>query len=533
MSAPLGVRPCGSGAFLLELPDQAAVHRGWARLVTARRQGSELLAGVEEVVPGARTILVVTDPDKTDPVPLSGRLAEWLAADPARPPPVEAAAAGRDIEIPVVYDGPDLAEVARLTGLSGGEVASRHAAAVWTVGFLGFAPGFAYLGGGDASLTVPRRAEPRPAVGPGAVGLAAGMSAVYPSEMPGGWQLIGRTHTVLFDPAQDSPALLAPGDRVRFRRVERLAGQEHRPVPESGPVGRADGAASIVEVIRPGPRTTVQDLGRIGHAHEGVPRAGAVDVRSFRAANASVGNPAGAAALETTLAGPTLRFPAGGLVGVTGADAPVTLDGAPVEALPVRVPPGSVLAVGPARRGVRTYVAIAGGLALRPVLGSRSTDTLSGLGPAPLRAGDVLPIGGAGTGEPGPSASGGRDPAPTPLPDGADPVVVHATPGPRADRLAAGELDRLFAAEMTVSPVSDRVGIRTEGLELALRDRQELPSEGVVAGAVQVPPGGRPILLLANHATTGGYPVVAVVAGRDLPVLAQARPGCRLRMERG
>lgn len=498
--------------------------------MAARRHGSDLLAGVDEVVAGARTILVVTGPDHADPVSWADRLREWMVHGFVTGPDDEAVAVGRGIEIPVVYDGPDLDTVARLTGLSVAEVVSRHTGAVWTVGFLGFAPGFAYLVEGDAALAVPRRTEPRPAVGAGAVGLAAGMSAVYPAEMPGGWQLIGRTDVVLFDTAREPPALLAPGDRVRFRRVARLSGRHQRAAEDADPIGRLD-RTSVVEVIRPGPGSTVQDLGRVGHAHEGVPRAGAADGPSLQAANARVGNPAGAGALETTLAGPTLRFPAGGLVAVTGADAPVTVDGAPVGAFPVPVPPGSVLAVGVARRGVRSYVAMAGGVALPPVLGSLSTDTLSGLGPAPLREGDILPIGAVGSDGPVPSGSRRRVAAPTPLPDRADVVVVRATPGPRADWLATGELDRLFSTEMTVSPVSDRVGVRTEGLELVPRNRRELPSEGVVAGAVQVPSGGRPIVLLANHATTGGYPVVAVVEDEDLPVLAQTRPGSRIRLE--
>jgi biotin-dependent carboxylase-like uncharacterized protein len=221
-------------------------------------------------------------------------------------------------------------------------------------------------------------------------------------------------------------------------------------------------------------------------------------------------------------------------VGLAGADAPATVDGAPLPGLPVRVPPGSVLAVGTARHGLRTYVAVAGGVAVPPVLGSRSTDTLSGLGPPALRAGDVLPIGPVRSGDPGTSRGfdGGGPIVPTPIPGPDDVVILRARPGPRADWLAAGQEEALFGAELRVSPVSDRVGVRTEGLELALRDRGELLSEGMVAGAVQVPPTGRPIILLANHATTGGYPVVAVVADPDLPSLAQARPGCRLRIER-
>ncbi|HEX5266950.1 MAG TPA: 5-oxoprolinase/urea amidolyase family protein [Acidimicrobiales bacterium] len=540
MSRRVSVRPYGRTAFLLELSDQASVHRAWRRLMGARNGGSPLFAGIDDVVPGARTILVVCDRDRGDPAPLSDHLADWLLSGTDADAGGSADATGREIQIPVVYDGPDLDEVAALTGLSVREVVSRHTRGVWTVGFLGFGPGFAYLSGGDPALAVSRRTEPRPAVPAGAVGLAAGMSAVYPSDMPGGWQLIGRTGVVLFDPTRDPPALLGPGDRVRFRRV----GHPTHPRPASDAVAdqregagrRAAPVTSLaIEVIRAGPRTTVQDHGRIGHGHEGVPRAGAADRVALDVANSLVGNPAGAAGLETTLGGPTLRFPAGGFVAVTGAEAPVTLGDAPVPDFParVRVPPGATLTVGTARRGVHTYVAVAGGVDVPPVLGSRSTDTLSGLGPGALQVGDLLPLGPAG-GEAGtaPPESLRPRPVPTRLPESGELLKVRATVGPRADWLAPGQLDALFTAEMTVSPVSDRIGVRTDGVELAIGHRGELPSEGLVAGAVQVPPSGRPIVLLGNHPTTGGYPVVAVVEDGDLAILAQARPGCRIRLER-
>jgi KipI family sensor histidine kinase inhibitor len=537
VSRRVSVRPYGRTAFLLELSDQAAVHRAWRRLMGARTGGSPLFAGIDDVVPGARTILVVCDPDRGDPALLSDRLADGLLSGTDADGGGNADAPGREVGIPVVYDGPDLDGVAALTGLSVREVVSRHTGGVWTVGFLGFGPGFAYLAGGDPALAVPRRAEPRPAVPPGAVGLAAGMSAVYPSGMPGGWQLIGHTGLVLFDPTRDPPALLAPGDRVRFQSVERLT--QPRPAAHAvadQPQGAGPRGALVtsraIEVIRAGPRTTVQDHGRTGHGHQGVPRAGAADRVALDVANALVGNPAGAAGLETTLGGPTLRFPAGAVVAVTGAEAPVILGDAPVSGFParVRVPPGATLTVGTARRGVHTYLAVAGGVDVAPVLGSRSTDTLSGLGPGVLRAGDLLPVGP----EPGPARAESLRPGPVPtrLPESGEVLKVRATVGPRADWLAPGQLDALFAAEMTVSPVSDRVGVRTDGLELALGHRGELPSEGLVTGAVQVPLSGRPIVLLGNHPTTGGYPVVAVVEDEDLAILAQARPGCRIRLER-
>ena len=543
------VLPFGGRALLVELTGTAAVHRLWRDLWAAREAGDGSLRGVEEIVPGAGTVLVAVGPAPADLSPLAAFLASRAAAaeDAAgagvggtgRPPgqagerdPV--AAGVTEVTVRVVYDGQDLAHVADLAGISPAEVVERHCGSRYTVAFLGFAPGFAYLEGLDPVLGVPRRAEPRASVPAGSVAVANGMSAVYPAAMPGGWHLIGRTDSVMFDPGRVRPALLGTGDRVRFVPVDGLGA----PTPEAGGRGPAgapapDGArpppagapTRRIEVLRAGPRTTVQDRGRIGHAHEGVPRAGAADLRSLAAVNALVGNPPEAAALETTLSGPALRFPSGGLVALAGADAPATVDGEPVTAWPATVAPGGVLDVGAARRGLRTYVGVAGGVAVPAVLGSRSCDTLSGLGPPPLRAGDVLPLG-PPVGPPARVVPPGP-----PLPAAEDVVRARVLPGPRADRLGPGGLERLAAAQLTVSPVSDRTGLRLEGDRFPVRDAEAVGSEGMVAGAVQVPPGGRPIVLLCNHATTGGYPVVAVVAEEDLPTLAQARPGTRVRFE--
>lgn len=276
-----------------------------------------------------------------------------------------------------------------------------------------------------------------------------------------------------------------------------------------------------ITVLKAGPLTTVQDLGRPGLAHLGVPRSGALDEPALRLANRLVGNEDGAAGLECTLLGVTLRADAALRVAVTGAPAPVTVDGAEVGvAAPLAVPAGAVLRVGPARTGLRSYLAVAGGVAVPPVLGSRSTDTLSGLGPAPLRDGDVLPIG------PEPA----RSPAPAGRPRQPDrEVLLRAYPGPRVDWFTVAAVETLLAGAYKVSPTSNRVGARLTGPVLERAVAGELPSEGLVLGAVQVPASGEPLVFLADHPTTGGYPVIAVVEPDDLPLLAQARPGTAVR----
>ncbi|MBX9398887.1 biotin-dependent carboxyltransferase family protein [Streptomyces sp. TRM72054] len=275
-------------------------------------------------------------------------------------------------------------------------------------------------------------------------------------------------------------------------------------------------------VVRAGALTTVQDQGRPGHAHLGVPRSGALDAPAAALANRLVGNPPEAAVLETTLNGCAVRPRSTVTVAVTGAPCRVTVDGRPVAwSAPVRVPAGAVLDVGAAVRGVRGYVAVCGGIAVEPVLGSRSTDLLSGLGPPQLTDGAVLPLGRVV----GPHAR--VDVAPQPAPPAE--LLLRVTLGPR-DGWFTREAVRTFTSRTyRVSAASNRIGLRTEGPALERSRPGELPSEGVVLGAVQVPPDGRPVVFLADHPTTGGYPVLAVVRAADLPAAAQAVPGTPVR----
>jgi biotin-dependent carboxylase-like uncharacterized protein len=278
----------------------------------------------------------------------------------------------------------------------------------------------------------------------------------------------------------------------------------------------------MIRVRRPGLLTTVQDLGRPGLAHLGVPTAGAADRRSFGLANRLVGNRPGAAALEITLAGPELELEADGWVALTGGRVAADLDGRPVPMdVAVRVEAGQVLRVGSVTAGLRAYLAVRGGIEVPAVLGSRSTDTLARLGPPRLEEGAALPVGDLADGDPY------RQVAPTPPVD-PEPVLAVVR-GPRDDVFTEPALAALVGAAWTVTSDSDRTGVRLDGPVLERRRQVELASEGMVEGSLQVPPDGHPILFLANHPTTGGYPVIAVVAGPDLPLAAQARPGTRLR----
>jgi biotin-dependent carboxylase-like uncharacterized protein len=278
---------------------------------------------------------------------------------------------------------------------------------------------------------------------------------------------------------------------------------------------------SIV-VVDPGALATVQDLGRSGWAHLGVPRAGALDFPAAALANRIVGNPQDAALLETTLTGLSFTAEHGHWFAVTGARCQVTVDDTPAaHGEAVFADAGAVVTVGPAESGLRSYVALAGGITVEPVLGSRSTDTLAWVGPPRLEQGSHLPVG-----EP----TGPPQPHDTPRPALKGPLRV--LPGPRADWFSGDAIAALCATAYTVGEASNRIGLRLAGEALVRSREGELASEGMVLGAVQVPPDGKPVVLLADHPVTGGYPVVAVVRVEDLAQCAQLRPGDQVRFTR-
>ncbi|NIZ91696.1 carboxyltransferase domain-containing protein [Kineococcus rubinsiae] len=508
--------PAGSGALLVEVAD---LDQALALFASLR---DEPVEGVGELVPAARTVLVRFDPDRTEPRRIAAAVAGRSLARAA-------AADGELVEVPVHYDGEDLDEVARLCGFSAEEVVRRHTAATYSVAFTGFAPGFAYLAGGDPALHVPRRRSPRTSIPAGSVGLAGEFSGVYPRASPGGWQLLGRTDVPVWDLGREVPALLQPGARVRFTDA---AGTPAPPPPAARDAVDApdDGGPALV-VVATAPLILVQDLGRPGHAGLGVSASGAVDRGALRRANLLVGNAPGAAALEVAGGGLRLRARGNLVVGLAGAPAALTRSTPRGNR---SVPAGTALAlddgeellVGPAPAGVYSVLAVRGGLAVDLVLGSAATDVLAGIGPPPPRAGDVLRVrDGAAL-----SAVALDAGDPSPLPAAGDVVTLDVVPGPRADWFTPAALATLTAQEWTVTPRSNRVGLRLHG-EAPLERAQpgELPSEGTVAGALQVPPDGQPVLFTADHPLTGGYPVIACVAAHHLGLAAQVPATGRLR----
>jgi KipI family sensor histidine kinase inhibitor len=421
--------------------------------------------------------------------------------------------AGREVLLPVAFDGADLQEVAGATGLDPGEMISMLCSATLTVAFLGFAPGFPYLVGlPDPIAGVARRASPRRAVPAGSVAVGGGFAGIYPSTSPGGWQLIGRTEVVLFDPLEPPYSTLRPGDRVRFTRARSVV------PPSTAP--RRDPLASpsnrTVEVIRPGSVSLVQGAPRRGLAALGVPSGGPADRTTMALANRLVGNPRQAGTIELAGTGPTLRNRSPGHFAVVGAESGAvswTVDGRPMPAdTVVEVGRGQVIGISAPTRGVRAYLAVSGGFEPPEVLGSVSSDLLSGLPPGPLRTGDVLAVGTPGR----PRGILCHRPA---QPAGAD---LRVLAGPH--RLAGGVLETLCERSWTVTSDSSRVGLRLESAGPPLPGG-EVASMGMVAGAVQLPPDGSPVVLCVDHGSMGGYPVAACVIEADLDRLGQLAAG--------
>lgn len=511
MSSPR-VLPAGDRAWLVELP-----HADTRRLADAALRANPP-AGLVDQVPAALTVLLRFATPEAAAAALPGlRRLDWEHA-------AAADTTADEVVVPTLYDGDDLADVAALLGMEPEQLIAWHTGRTWSVEFGGFLPGFGYLvaeGGETDAIEVPRRPSPRTRVPAGSVALAGPWTAVYPQASPGGWQLIGRTNLPVWDVDRDPPALFTPGRRVRFQQVSEL------PAP-AAPAASVPEESPALTVLHPGALSLVEDLGRPGHGALGVPTGGAADRSAHRLANRLVGNAEDAATLECLLGGLRVRAERDLVVALAGAPAHASVDGRAVaHAQPVHLSAGSVLELGRPDHGLRTHLAVRGGIRVgQPLFGSFSSDPTTGLGPAPLAAGASLAM--------------GDDPQTIVPPPTALAATTHAwgdvtlrvLPGPADDWFTDAGLQTLLTTPWQVTSHSDRVGVRLQAPDGRTIERAipgERPSEGVVRGAIQVPASGEPLVFLADHPTTGGYPVIACVLDADTDALAQCRPGDTVR----
>jgi len=570
------VLPYGPGAWLIE----ATSTRDVAPLLDALR--ADGIADIAELVPGAGTVLVrshhrsLAVAAAVDAQRLQA-IVEQATTTPDTPDDIDDIDDIDDkavVEIGVRYDGNDLAEVAATIGLTVAEVIAIHSAAIYRGAFCGFAPGFCYLTGLPDQLRMARLATPRPRVPAGAVAIADDWCAVYPTASPGGWRLLGTTDARIWDVRRQPPNLLGHSTYVRFvPTTTRAVAVDQTSRRDAMPTAVE---LAAIEIIAPGPLATIQDGGRAGWAHLGVTRAGPMDAGAARRANRLVGNNEHAALIEVTFGGLVVRAISDVVVAISGAPCPAAVTALTPDGVqsrlgietPFGLAAGSTLRLGAPRVGMRTYVAVRGGIiggdmpnndndndsdndndndanvetdtdtdrdrdidsddardrvTIEPVLGSLACDVLGGVGPPELRAGARLVL---GDGDVAPITV---DVAPVAeLPASHEPIVVAIVAGPRLD-WCEHAFDALTSTRWTVRPESNRVGIRLTGEPLKRRVIAELRSEPLIAGAIQIPPDGQPIVFGPDHPTTGGYPVVALVVDGGLDRLAQARPGQAVR----
>lgn len=476
-------------------------------------------SGYQEAIPSYRSLLVFYETGATSFDAASahvGALLNELDVATLAESPLKSVA--------TVYDGADLDEVAQQTGMTRDEVIRAHSETEYCVYMVGFTPGFAYMGLTDPKLDVARKSTPRTSVPAGSVAIAMRQTAIYPSQAPGGWPLLGRAeHRALFNVNETPPSLFVPGDRVKFVPVDEL--------PEV--VITAESVRSTwspaIEVEHGGLLTTVQDRGRYGYQRLGVPVAGAMDSRALEDANRLVGNDPGAAVLECTVEGPRLVCLRATVASITGADLGAYVERSdlgrwePPVGRSFRLRPGNVIGFDGVRSGARAYIAFAGGIDVPEVLGSRSTYLISGFGGYQGRAlqkGDrlaLLPVSSANA-----AHQIRRDPVEEDTP-------VRVIWGPQDDYFTDAARATLESGTYAVGPSSNRMGYRLEGDPLEHRDASQIVSDGNAPGSIQVPPDGLPIVMLADRATTGGYPKIATVVTADIPRLAQLLPGETLR----
>jgi len=507
----------GPEAWLLrfaERADEAAFDRS-RQLVAALEHRPP--AGLAEAIPAFTTLLLRF----AGPPPVETEIRNWQ--DAAAAAPAVNAPAGRHHELPVHYAGPDLIRVAKHAGLTVAEIIDRHTAVAYRVHCLGFAPGFPYLGGLDPKLHTPRFASPRPRILPGSVAIGGEHTGIYTVASPGGWNLLGQTSVTLFDPRATSLAAmfrLRAGDSVRFRAVPEL------PIAEGSPAASLPERPAVGARIRlraSGLGVSLQDLGRPGYGQFGVPPGGAMDPYAASVANRLLDNPASSAALELCLQGQRLEVLADGWLAAAGSTAP--RGQRPNSAFRVRA--GDVLEFPPGANGVWTYVAIPGGFGGDAILGSRSANPRASLGRTGA-PGDEFPAA-AERSLALPAAIARR--TLTEAEDVRDPQApLRVWPGPQWDSFSTEARTRLFSSDWIVSSQCDRVGYRLRGPDLESQPDQII-SEPVLPGSIQVPAGGQPIVTMPDGPTIGGYPKLGLVDPADLSRLAQCRPGQSIRFQ--
>jgi KipI family sensor histidine kinase inhibitor len=457
--------------------------------------------GVREIYPGYGSVYV-----EWDDAQLSNDQANaWI--DHALEAPDEALRDPAEITVPVRYGGLDTDDVAEATGLDPEQIATLHAEIEYRV-CARATVGQPMMGVTDERLRVPRRPNPRTDVPALAVAIANEQATIYPALMPGGWNVIGTALVNVYDPHRDEPFAFGLGDRVRF---EERAGDAPEP-PQRRPLLPAEPRHPALRVEEPGALDILVDGGRLNQSHHGMAQAGPLDARVADLANRLAGNLPGTTLIESTLSGPTFLAIRDLVVGAAGRGLQLYVDDEPAGQVTTHVRKGQRVALRPTGVGVRGYLALAGGIEADPFLGSTSVDRIGLIG-SPLKRGDILGL-------------ARDDAAPHELQARAQEVPYHLVLRLRRGPQWSREAEEALTSDAFTVGKGDRMGVRLEGPDVP---GGELLSESPPPGAVQVPNGGAPILLLADRQRSAGYDKPAVIHPDDLPLAGQLQPGERLR----
>lgn len=446
--------------------------------------------------------------------------------------------------IRVCYDpelAPDLLASAQKCNLTVREFINRHKNSPIRVDILGFMPGFSYCSGLDPTLRLPRLESPRTSVPAGSVAIAELQTAIYPQPTPGGWNIIGRSPDVLFDASKPNPSLLAPGDRIEFVEIDLAQFRKielQKSVKAEQSRAKSKSATLAIEVLSPGLQTTIQGLPRYGYSHLALSAGGPMDLEGARLANALLGNPRDAAGLEITGEGAKLLFHDDVWVAWVGARCISQVNGHAVPGnRPVFVRKGETLSFGSMTQGYRLFLAMSGGIDSDFILGGRGSHLSAGIGGKVLQKGEILHLSNALDIYKIPffkklqaeQVSFPKWSIASPSLPGKKTQLIYALPSIHISALSDVEQESLWKTVWTVSSQSNRMGMRLEGDFKTLESLTGIASQGIWFGTVQLPPSGQPILMMAEHQTTGGYPRLMEIVSSERSKLAQLRPGDKIQ----
>jgi len=520
--------PMGESAVLVEVAEEISREANNYVLALMRKVEVKKLKGIVELVPAYTTLLVHYDPKIISFEEVCKAVEE--AEKEVRVEGVERAIGEkRLIEVPVVYGkqfGPDLEYVAKYAGISCDEVIKIHSSQTYLVYMIGFTPGFTYMGEVPEIIAAPRLEKPRLRVPAGSVGIADKETGIYSVESPGGWRIIGRTPLKLFNPNKDPPTLLKAGDLVKFKPITEEEYEKLKEKVEEEKVLPAIKGKPALKVISAGLGVSIQDLGRIGFRKYGVPVSGALDRKALAIANILVGNDVDEACIELFQSTASFKAMDDLIIAITGAKIQVTVNNEKIplmQAVPVRK--GSEIVVERFIDGQVAYIAIAGGISENKVLGSKSHYLRANIGRR-ITGGTVIHVAENKFKSIINSCPARKIPAQLSKANYPGKVEVRVILGPHTQCFSRKSIMDFLNSEFEVTPHVDRMGYRLAGPKIRhVKGKGRLISCGTTIGAVQVPPDGNPIVLMADAQTTGGYPIIATVIQVDIGRLAQTKPG--------